>query len=323
MLEAIAAADGVRGTTAPNPWVGCLIRSSDGREFRGATQPPPGRHAEVVALEAAGAAALGATAFVTLEPCNHHGRTGPCTQALVDAGVARVVVGMVDPDPKVSGSGVQALRRQGIDVTVGVANDEVAEQLAPYVHHRRTGRPFVTLKMAASIDGRTAARDGTSRWITGEQARADVHRLRAQCDSILVGAGTVRADDPSLDVRHVQGTDPRRIVLGRAPTNAKVHPCLEVSGPLPEVLDRLGDEGVVDLLVEGGAMVARQFHMAGLVDRYVFYLAPAIFGGDDAVPLFAGIGAATMADLWRGRLVDVARLGDDVRVVIEPHRHSD
>ncbi|MCP3938278.1 MAG: bifunctional diaminohydroxyphosphoribosylaminopyrimidine deaminase/5-amino-6-(5-phosphoribosylamino)uracil reductase RibD [Actinomycetia bacterium] len=318
MLQAVDAADAVRGSTAPNPWVGCVIVTDDGTTFEGATEPPPGPHAEVIALRAAAGSAIGATLYTTLEPCSHHGRTGPCAQAVIDAGVARVVVAVGDPDPKVSGGGVAALRSAGIEVEVGVGADVVADQLGPYIHHRRTGRPFVTLKMATSLDGRTAAPDKSSQWITGPEARTDVHRLRARCDGVLVGAGTIRDDDPSLDVRHVAGVDPRRIVLGTAPISAKVHPCIEVGGPLGDVLDELGDAGIVDLLVEGGASVARSFHEAGLVDCYVVYMAPVLFGGDDGRPLFAGPGAATIDDVWRGRLVDVARLGGDVRLTVEP-----
>jgi diaminohydroxyphosphoribosylaminopyrimidine deaminase/5-amino-6-(5-phosphoribosylamino)uracil reductase len=173
------------------------------------------------------------------------------------------------------------------------------------------------LKLAASLDGRTAAPDGTSQWITGAEARQDAHLLRAESDAVVVGAGTVRADDPSLTVRDVEGPDPRRIVLGRAPKGAKVLPCEEMEGDLPDILDRLGAEGVVQVLVEGGASVAGAFHRAGLVDRYVLYLAPALFGGGDAPGLFAGAGAATMEDVWRGRIVETRQLGSDLKIVVE------
>ena len=260
----------MRGKTSPNPWVGCVIVSPGGEVFEGATHPPGGHHAEAAALaaaRAAGADLAGATAYVTLEPCGHHGRTPPCADALVDAGVARVVVGLADPDPRVAGRGLARLRDAGVEVALGVAADVVAEQLAPYLTHRRTGRPYVVLKLAASLDGRTAAPDGSSQWITGEAARADAHRLRAESDAVLVGAGTVRADDPALTVRHVEGRDPLRVVLGQAPPGARVHPCLEVSGDLGPILDDLGARGVLQLLVEGGATVAGAFHRAGLVDR--------------------------------------------------------
>jgi len=361
MRRAIALAAGVRARTAPNPWVGAVVvPPGDATEtYEGATAPPGGPHAEVTALAAAGAAARGATLYVTLEPCAHQGRTPPCTDAIVEAGVARVVVGVEDPDPRVAGRGLAGLREAGIQVSTGAAADEVAEQLAPYLKHRRTGHPWVVLKMAASLDARTAAPDGTSRWITGEAARRDVHLLRARSDAVLVGAGTVRADDPQLTVRLDDGEgdgdrggvdktrdkirdqtpdrgeggaegggegrgegepqprrQPLRVVLGQAPVDAKVRPALELSGDLHDVLAELGRRGVLQLLVEGGATVAHDFHAAGLVDRYVLYLAPVFFGGDDARPLFAGPGAGTIADVWRGRLVSVERLGDDLRVEV-------
>lgn len=314
MAAAIDAAAAVRGSTAPNPWVGAAVVTTAGAVHTGATQPPGGPHAEVMALVSAGPAAVGGVLYTTLEPCGHRGRTGPCTEAIVEAGIARVVVGLGDPDPLVAGAGIAALREAGVEVTTGILADDVGAQLEPYLHHRRTGRPFVTLKLAATLDGRTAAPDGSSRWITGVEARTDAHRLRAECDTVLVGAGTVRADDPALTVRHVEGCDPRRVVLGAAPAGARIHPCTEIGGDLGDVLDRLGADGAVDLLVEGGPTVAAGFHRAGLVDRYVVYLAPALFGGDDPPGLFAGGGAATMEELWRGRITGVARLGADLRI---------
>jgi diaminohydroxyphosphoribosylaminopyrimidine deaminase/5-amino-6-(5-phosphoribosylamino)uracil reductase len=325
MQRAVAVADTVRGRTAPNPWVGCVVVSgSDPTQlFEGATAPPGGAHAEVSALAAAARAgeehARGATLFTTLEPCGHFGRTPPCTDAIIAAGVTRVVVAVEDPDPQVAGRGVEALRAAGIEVTVGAGAAEVSEQLAPYLKHRTTGLPWVILKMAASLDARTAAPDGSSRWITGEAARRDVHRLRARSDAVLVGAGTVRLDDPELTVRledELTPQQPLRVVLGTAPPGAKVHPALELSGALDEVLAELGRRGVLQLLVEGGASVAHDFHAAGLVDRYVLYLAPLLFGGDDGQPLFAGPGAGTIADVWRGKLVSVERLGEDLRVEV-------
>jgi diaminohydroxyphosphoribosylaminopyrimidine deaminase / 5-amino-6-(5-phosphoribosylamino)uracil reductase len=321
MGRAMELAATVRSITTPNPWVGAVLVTADGSTVigEGATAPPGGAHAEVTALGQAGAAARGATLYTTLEPCSHHGRTPPCIEAIVDAGVARVVVGVEDPDPQVAGQGLAALAEAGIEVTLGVAAAEVSDQLAPYLKHRTTGQPWVVLKMAASLDARTAAPDGTSRWITGAEARRDVHRLRAHSDAVLVGAGTVRADDPELTVRLDDGVDhaqPLRVVLGRAPDGARVHPALELSGDLGQVLDELGRRGVLQLLVEGGARVAHDFHAAGLVDRYVLYLAPVFFGGDDARPLFSGPGAGTIDDVWKGRLVSVERLGDDLRVEV-------
>jgi diaminohydroxyphosphoribosylaminopyrimidine deaminase/5-amino-6-(5-phosphoribosylamino)uracil reductase len=168
--------------------------------------------------------------------------------------------------------------------------------------------------LAASLDGRTAAPDGTSQWITGPLARADAHRLRAESDAILVGAGTIRTDDPSLTVRDANGRDPLRVVLGPIPEGAKVRPALELGGDLGQVLDDLGSRGVVQLLVEGGARVAHDFHQAGLVDRYVLYLAPVLFGGDDGRATFAGPGAPSIDGVWRGRILSVEQLGPDLRI---------
>ncbi|CAN5425801.1 bifunctional diaminohydroxyphosphoribosylaminopyrimidine deaminase/5-amino-6-(5-phosphoribosylamino)uracil reductase RibD [soil metagenome] len=319
MQQAIELAASVRGHTSPNPWVGCVIESVDGQLFTGATEPPGGRHAEAAALDAAGDAARGATVWATLEPCSHTGRTAPCADALIAAGVARVVVAVEDPDPRVSGQGIERLRVAGITVEVGVGSDAVRSQLAPYLKHRTTGLPWVVLKLGASLDGRTAAPDGSSQWITGGAARADAHRVRAESDAIVVGAGTVRTDDPSLTVRHeVPGRDPLRVVLGRAPAEAKVQPALEFQGELSDLLSDLGDRGVLQVLVEGGATVAGSFHRQGLVDHYIVYLAPAIFGGDDARPIFAGPGAETIADVWRGSITSVAQLGGDLRIDVRP-----
>jgi diaminohydroxyphosphoribosylaminopyrimidine deaminase/5-amino-6-(5-phosphoribosylamino)uracil reductase len=315
MRRAMELAATVRTATSPNPWVGAVIEPGG---FEGATSPPGGPHAEAHALRAAGDAARGSTLYVTLEPCSHTGRTPPCVDEIVDAGIARAVVAVEDPDERVRGTGIRALRAAGIAVDVGVCADEVRAQLQPYFKHRSTGRPWVVLKLAASLDGRTAAPDGTSRWITGHEARSDAHRLRAESDAVIVGAGTVRADDPALTVRDVAGADPLRVVLGHAPADARVQPALELQGDLGGVLDELGRRGVLQAMVEGGATVAGDFHRAGLVDRYVLYLAPAFFGGDDARPLFAGRGAPTIADLWRGRLVSVERLGDDLRLECSP-----
>ena len=315
----MAAAAGTRRFTSPNPWVGAVVVDEAGAVVAtGATEPPGGRHAEIVALDSAGERACGATLVCTLEPCSHTGRTPPCTEAIVAAGVARVVVGITDPDPKVAGSGIAALRRAGVAVDVGELGAEIDEQLTAYLHHRRTGRPYVVAKLAVSADGGTAAPDGTSQWITGEAARRDAHRLRAESDAILVGAGTVRADDPSLTVRHLDGPDPRRIVLGAAPAGARVHPCLEWSGDIDDLLDELGRDGGLQLMGEGGARVFGSFHEAGRVDRYVLYVAPALFAGDTAAPSIAGPTAPTIDALWRGRFASVECVGDDVRLEIVP-----
>jgi diaminohydroxyphosphoribosylaminopyrimidine deaminase / 5-amino-6-(5-phosphoribosylamino)uracil reductase len=323
MSEAMRAASVARTRTSPNPWVGAVVLAADGCLVgSGATEPPGGRHAEIVALEQAGTRAHGATLVVTLEPCSHHGRTPPCVDAVLAAGVARVVVGVRDPDRRVSGSGLAALRDAGIEVVDGVAATEVGAQLEPYLHHRRTGRPYVVCKLATTLDGGIAAPDGTSQWITGLDARTDVHRLRAESDAIVVGAGTVRADDPSLTVRHVEGPDPLRVVLGTAPEGARVHPCLEWSADIEALLDELGRRDVLQLMIEGGSSVVRSFHDLDLVDRYVVYVAPALLGGNAMFPMLAGPTAPTITDAWRGRFLDVRRLGDDIRLDIIPLTRS-
>ena len=323
MMKAIEAASLVRLRTSPNPWVGCVIVTVDGQVFVGATEAPGGRHAEVVALDAALAARAdtkGATVFTTLEPCSHHGRTGPCTEVLISAGVSRVVSAITDPDQLVGGQGFVALRSAGVTVDVGLCADLVNEQLRPYLHHRITGRPFVILKLASTLDGRTAAADGTSQWITGEPARKAAHQLRAESDAIVVGSGTVRRDNPTLTTRLVDGPSPRRIVLGHAPEQANVHPCLEWDKSLSELLDTLGNDGVLQLMVEGGATVASSFHQQNLVDRYVLYVAPAFMGGNEGAPLFNGESAPSMQQLWRGTLRSVRQLESDIEVTIDNPR---
>jgi diaminohydroxyphosphoribosylaminopyrimidine deaminase/5-amino-6-(5-phosphoribosylamino)uracil reductase len=329
MRRAVANAARSRFIAPPNPWVGAVLVTADGAVFDGATREPGGPHAERVVLSAAGNRARGATLYTTLEPCNHTGRTGPCAEAIVEAGVRRVVIGCLDPDLNVAGAGVETLQAGGIAVESGVESAAVEVQLRPYLHQRRTGRPFVVLKLAASLDGRTAAADGTSQWITGPEARAIGHRIRAQSNAVMVGAGTVRMDDPSLTVRdwHPDETvetppslDPLRIVLGKAPEHARVRPCVEVSGDLTEIVEDLGSQGVLQLMVEGGAAVAGAFHRTGLVDRYELFLAPALFGGADAAPLMSGAAAATIGDIWRGDIVSVSRAGADIHVSLEPAR---
>lgn len=318
MLRAVTLAAGVRSSTSPNPWVGAVIVAGGEIVAVGATEPVGGRHAEIVALDAAGAAARGSTLVCTLEPCSHHGRTPPCVERIVAAGVRRVVIGVEDPDPKVAGSGVSALRSAGIDVITGVAADVVGTQLAPYLHHRRTRRPYVVAKMAMTVDGATAAADGSSRWITGDEARRDVHRLRAESDAVVVGAGTVRADDPALTVRHVEGRDPLRVVLGCVSPTARVRPCREWSASIEELLDDLGRQGIVQVMVEGGARVLAAFHERGLIDRYVIYVAPALLGGSGGRPLLDGVAAPTIDGLWRGRIDVVERVGADLRIEMVP-----
>ena len=234
--------------------------------------------------------------------------------------MSRVVSAITDPDQLVGGQGFVALRSAGITVEVGLCADLVTEQLRPYIHHRITGRPFVLLKLASTLDGRTAAVDGSSQWITGDEARTAAHQLRAESDAIVVGSGTVRRDNPTLTTRLVDGPSPRRIVLGKAPEHANVHPCLEWDKSICELLDTLGNQGVLQLMVEGGATVASAFHQENLVDRYVLYVAPAFMGGNDGAPLFNGESAPSMQQLWRGTLRNVRQLGSDIEVTIDNPR---
>ena len=336
MAEAIKIAEKARFRSSPNPWVGAVVVANRQVVGKGYTEPfdvielegnskgvklPDARsgfragiHAEIKALSEAGELANGGTLYTTLEPCNHHGRTGPCTDAIIKSGVKRVVVAIIDPDEKVSGTGIEALRSADINVDVGAGSFEANQQLAPYLHHRSTGRPYVILKLAATLDGRIAAPDGSSNWITGEKARTDAHKLRAESDAICVGAGTVRIDNPRLTVRSVDGDNPRRIVIGEIPEGAQVEPAESWTGPLNDLIQKLGNEEVLQLLVEGGADLAGQLHREGLVDRYVIYVSPSIMGGDDGRPLLSGAGAASMESIKRGRFANVTQLGDDVRL---------
>ncbi len=328
MRAALELASSIAGTTSPNPWVGAVLIDRDGEVFEGFTEPPPGRHAEIVVLDAvknAGKSAEGSTLYVTLEPCSHYGRTPPCVNSIIEAGVKRVVVAIQDPDPKVNGSGIKKLEDVGIEVEVGLLANEVEESLMPYIKHRVAGVPWVTLKLAISADGRIAAPDGSSQWITGEVAREDVHLMRSRSDVIITGAGTVRADDPQLTAR--EGGDqlarqPLRIVLGKIPQGARVLPALEYDGDVADLLRGLAEEGYMSVLVEGGSVVAHEFHDAGMVDRYVFYMAPVLFGGDDARAMFSGPGVQDMNSLWRGRFVEMTPMGDDIKVSIEPKERA-
>lgn len=321
MRRAIGAAWTARLRARPNPWVGAVVVCVDGREFEGATSAPGGRHAEIVAMDAAlaaGADLRDAVLYSTLEPCSHHGRTPPCTDSIIGAGIGEVIIGITDPDTKVSGTGVTALRTAGIPVTTSVLADEVTEQLLPYLHHRSTGRPFVILKMAVTLDGRTVAPAG-GRWITGEAARRRVHEMRAESDAIVVGAGTVAADDPQLTVRDAEGPSPRRIVLSRHGIDAaaRVNPCTVWDGALPALLDSLGRDGVLQVMVEGGPTVAAAFHDAGLVDRYVFHVAPVVSGDTTAPGVFAA-GSGPADGLLDNRLVSATVLGDDIELILQP-----
>lgn len=324
---ALAASPGV--PLGPNPRVGAVLLDADDRRVsegfhRGAGNP----HAEVDALAGAGERARGATVVVTLEPCNHCGRTGPCVDALIDAGVARVVFAQADTNPLAAG-GADRLRAAGVDVEGGVLADEARALNLAWTFAVTHGRPYVTWKLAGTLDGRAAAADGTSRWITGPQARADVHALRATVDAVVVGTGTVLADDPRLTAR-LGGSDgpdlprerqPLRVVVGIRPLPPTAH-VLDDSAPtllLPThdvvaVLAELNRRGVQHVLLEGGPTLAGAFVGVGLVDRVVSYVAPALLGAGS--PVLGDSGISTIGAALRMRTTDVTRLGDDVRITV-------
>jgi diaminohydroxyphosphoribosylaminopyrimidine deaminase/5-amino-6-(5-phosphoribosylamino)uracil reductase len=307
----------------PNPRVGCVLLDAHGRAIaegfhRGAGTP----HAEIVALSAAGPAARGSTAVVTLEPCSHVGRTGPCTDALVAAGVARVVFAQTDPNPVAAG-GALALRAAGVDVAGGVLEAAATGVNEAWTFAVTHGRPLVTWKVASTLDGRVAAADGSSRWVTGTSARAEVHRLRAQVDAVLIGTGTALADDPSLTVRSPDGTpteeQPMRVVMGASPLpdTAALRdgraPLRVFPGESPaEVLAALAGEDVQHVLLEGGPTLAAAFVRDGLVDRVVWYLAPLLLGSGPAA--VGDLGVPTIGAARRLRITGITRVGQDVRV---------
>ncbi|MGV9858442.1 bifunctional diaminohydroxyphosphoribosylaminopyrimidine deaminase/5-amino-6-(5-phosphoribosylamino)uracil reductase RibD [Gordonia sp. NPDC003425] len=309
------------GSSSPNPPVGAVIHASDGTLIGvGHTRPPGGPHAEIVALDQAGAAARGGTAIVTLEPCNHTGRTGPCSEALIEAGIARVVYAVADPNPTATG-GAARLRAAGVDVIGGWLADEVsAGPLRNWLFAQRHGRPLVTVKTAATLDGRIAAPDGTSRWITGPAARARVHRQRAQLDAIVVGTGTVLRDDPALTARRPDGSladhQPIRVAMGARdiPRTARVYddsaPFRHVRTHDPsELLAALPDATWV--LVEGGPAIIGAFLDADLVDEVEAYIAPLILG---AGPAAVSRPVTTLADAARFHTASAERVGDDVLI---------
>jgi diaminohydroxyphosphoribosylaminopyrimidine deaminase/5-amino-6-(5-phosphoribosylamino)uracil reductase len=353
MRRALALADSVMGTTSPNPAVGCVLVRDGAVVGEGATQPPPGAHAEVVALRAAGDAARGATAYVTLEPHSFAGRTPPCTDALIEAGVSAVVAAMSDPNPQVSGSGFEQLRAAGIEVSVGDGAAEAERLLEAYIKHRKTGLPFVIAKFAATLDGKIAASSGDSRWVASDEARAWAHAFRTRIDAIMCGVNNVLLDDPQLTARPggvATARQPLRIVAdsrGRTPVAARV---LGEGGPTliattaasPEawreavrarggevavlpadsaghvdmaaLLRLLGERGVLSLLVEGGGVLHASLFEARLVDKVHAIIAPKIVGGT-AYPAVAGAGVARMADAIELRDLEILRLGRDVAFV--------
>ena len=311
----------------PNPRVGCVLVAPDGSLVaegfhRGAGTP----HAEVAALARAGEAARGSTAYVTLEPCAHSGRVGPCVDALAAAGVVCVVFAQSDPNPEAAG-GAEALGAAGVEAVGGLLADEATALNERWSRTIDLGRPLVTWKFAATLDGRSAAADGSSQWITGEPARDDVHALRASRDAVLVGTGTVIADDPRLTVRMPHGglaeSQPRRVVMGErpVPVDARIHEgpgsVLHLRTRDPhEALRRLWEVGVRDVWLEGGPTLAAAYLSAGLVDEVYAYIAPAFLGA--GIPAVGDLGIATIADIYRLTTVDVTILGHDVRIHAVP-----
>lgn len=337
-------------TTKPNPMVGCVIAHGDAVVGEGWHQRQGGPHAEVFALEQAGDRARGATAYVTLEPCAHTGSTGPCADALIAAGVARVVAAMRDPFPQVDGAGFATLRQAGIAVDSGLMEAQARALNRGFLSRIERGRPWIRIKLAMSLDGRTALANGDSKWISGEASRADVHRWRARSGAILTGSGTVLADDPLLTVRLDDATEfvaPLRVVIdpglatvargrvrnGDAPTLylhapdakpprdlAAEHMAVAVRegrADLEAVLSLLAARGINEVQVEAGATLASAFMRAGLVDELLLYVAPVLLG-ERARPLFDGMGIDVMADRLQLTVVETRRIGSDTRLLLRP-----
>lgn len=326
MRLAIEQSNHVKGTTYPNPPVGAVVLDADGVVVGvGGTEPAGGDHAEVLALRRAGDLAVGGTAVVTLEPCNHYGKTPPCVNALLNAKVAAVVFGVSDPNPMAAG-GAARLTEAGVRVTSGVLTEEVAGgPLREWLHKQRTGLPHVTWKYASSVDGRSAAADGTSQWISSEASRLDLHRRRAAADAIVVGTGTVLADDPALTARLPDGSladrQPLRVVVGmrEIPPEAKVlnddsrTMVIRTHDPM-EVIKALSDR--TDVLLEGGPTLAGAFLRAGAVNRILVYVAPMLVGGP--VSAVDDVGVPTIARALRWHFDGIDRVGPDLVLSLVP-----
>lgn len=342
-----------RGFTSPNPLVGAVVVNNGVVVGLGFHPFAGGPHAEVRAIDAAGGAARGATLYVNLEPCNHTGRTPPCTLKILEAGLKRVVIGMRDPNPRVMGGGAEFLKAKGVEITFGVCEEAAQELNEVFVKYTRTGRPFVTAKCAATLDGRIATRSGDSKWVTGEASRAFGHELRHAADAIMVGAGTIAADDPLLTTRLKDRPpkDPIRIVLDAqlrtAPTAQVLHHAshaetILVAGrgapahvrarmnlkgvrvidaetrdgriDLDGLMDQLGKMGVTSILIEGGSRVLGSAFRAGIVDKVCFFYAPLISAGDDGLPICSGPGPEKMRDCIRLDRIRTRHFGDDVLI---------
>ena len=318
MDHALALARRGLGNTWPNPAVGCVILRDGVVVGRGWTQPGGRPHAEVMALAQAGARARGATAYVTLEPCAHHGKTPPCAEALVAAGIARVVSALTDPDPRVAGRGHAILRAAGISVTEGIREAAARELQRGFLTRVMQGRPMLTLKLAASFDGRIATASGESQWITGPDARRHVHALRLSHDAVMVGGGTARADRPALNLRGFGAVrQPVRIVVSSVPLpdlppeDASHGPLWQVSGAPADFMTELGARGLTRVFCEGGGVLAANLLRAGLVDQLIGYTAGIALGADGR-PAIGALALAALADAPRFRLVESRRIGPDL-----------
>ncbi len=349
MERALALGWSALGTTSPNPAVGCVIVRDGEIVSEGRTHPPGQDHAEAAALQQAGTTARGATLYTTLEPCNHYGRTPPCSEAIIAAGISEVHVAVHDPNPDVQGGGVARLNAAGITTHIGECADEAGRLIEAFTKHSRTHLPFVTAKYAMSLDGKIAARSGDSKWISGEESRQYAHLLRAQSDVIMVGINTVLADDPQLTARDAEGNpnerQPMRVVLdsqGRMPQEAQM---LNAPGDtliavaddyegatcagaetirlpsgrggvdLSALLAALGERDVTSVLVEGGGATIGALFDMNLVDKVVAFVAPVIIGGNEAISPVGGIGIAGMEEALRLKNVEMRRFGGDVAVI--------
>lgn len=356
MLRAIELGEQARLLSPPNPWVGCVLVKNNEIIGEGFTQPPGQAHAEVMALRSAQNSVEGATAYVTLEPCSHYGRTPPCAKALIEAKIAKVIVANGDPDPKVCGKGMTMLREAGIDVITDVCSQAAAQSLAPYFHHRRTRRAFCLVKTAMSIDGRAAAADYTSKWITSPEARRDSYRLRAESQAVLVGLQTALKDNPSLTVREINPMplkQPLRVVIDtsgklESPMNlfdvTEAPTLIATSEKCPKakieqwqalgvevhvfplnadnkidieaLLEYLGSRDVIQVLVEGGPTLLGAIIKNELYDRIVTYVGPRILG-DSGIPVFKDLSIETIEKAPKLRLTHVKQIGDCVRLDYE------
>jgi diaminohydroxyphosphoribosylaminopyrimidine deaminase / 5-amino-6-(5-phosphoribosylamino)uracil reductase len=328
MRLAIEHSNQVKGTTYPNPPVGAVILDADGEVVgAGATGPAGGDHAEVVALRRAGRLAAGGVAVITLEPCNHFGKTPPCVDALLEAEVTTVVYAVTDPN-KIAAGGASRLTEAGVQVRSGVLGADVAAgPLREWLHKQRTGRPHVTWKYASSVDGRSAAADGSSQWISSEASRLDLHRRRGAADAIVVGTGTVLADDPTLTARLPDGSlaekQPLRVVVGKREITSEARVLNDDSRTMvirthdpAEVLQSLADR--TDVLLEGGPTLAGAFLRAGVIDRILVYVAPILLGGP--VTAVDDVGVPTIARALRWQFDGVDRTGPDLLLSLVPHR---